>query len=50
MGKGSTRRKEDIEKIWNNWDAIFKKDKKEEVADIKEESKTKQDAPKDNAK
>ena len=25
MGKGSTRRKEDTEKIVSNWDAIFKK-------------------------
>jgi len=25
MGKGSTRRKEDVEKIVSNWDAIFKK-------------------------
>ena len=31
MGKGSTRRKEDTEKIRDNWDAIFgKKDRKEE--------------------
>jgi len=50
MGKGSTRRKEDIEKIWNNWDAIFKKDQQEEPKDIKEESKSKQDTPKENAK
>ena len=25
MGKGSTRRKEDTDKIVSNWDAIFKK-------------------------
>tara|TARA_R110002126_G_scaffold26196_1_gene88802 strand:+ start:246 stop:374 length:129 start_codon:yes stop_codon:yes gene_type:complete len=31
MGKGSNRRKEDTEKIRDNWDAIFgKKDSKEE--------------------
>lgn len=30
MGKGSQRRNEDIKKIWDNWDAIFKKDKQEE--------------------
>ena len=31
MSKGSTRRKEDTEKIRDNWDAIFgKKDSKEE--------------------
>ena len=29
MGKGSQRRNEDIKKIWDNWDAIFKKDKEE---------------------
>jgi len=43
MGKGSTRRKEDTEKIRDNWDAIFgKKDPKEE--------KPKEDTPKNNAK
>jgi len=43
MGKGSTRRKENTEKIRDNWDAIFgKKDPKEQ--------KPKQDAPKENAK
>ena len=30
MGKGSQRRNEDIKKIWDNWDAIFKKDKPQE--------------------
>jgi len=31
MGKGSTRRREDTEKIRNNWDQIFgKKDSKEQ--------------------
>ena len=31
MSKGSNRRKEDVKKIRDNWDAIFgKKDKKEE--------------------
>lgn len=43
MGKGSTRRREDTEKIRDNWDAIFgKKDPKEE--------KPKDPAPKENAK
>jgi hypothetical protein len=43
MGKGSTRRREDTEKILNYWDAIFgKKDKKEE--------KPRDDQPKENAK
>jgi hypothetical protein len=43
MSKGSTRRKEDTDKIRDNWDAIFgKKDPKEE--------KPKEDAPKNNAK
>jgi len=31
MGKGSARRREDVKKIRDNWDAIFgKKDPKEE--------------------
>ena len=43
MGKGSTRRREDTEKIRDNWDAIFgKKDTKEE--------KPKDSPPKENAK
>jgi len=50
MGKGSNRRKEDIAKIWDNLDAIFKKENKEEPKDIKEESKTEHEALKDNAK
>ena len=29
MGKGSARRKEDTDKIRNNWDAIFGKKNKE---------------------
>ena len=38
MGKGSARRNEDTQKVWDNWDIIFgKKDKKTE--DIKEEDK-----------
>jgi len=42
MGKGSTRRREDTEKIRDNWDAIFgKKDPKEDKP---------QQPPKDNAK
>jgi hypothetical protein len=48
MGKGSNRRKEDIAKIWDNWDAIFKKDKPKEEP-VKEEP-AKDEAPKDNAK
>jgi len=43
MGKGSTRRKEDIEKIWSNWDAIFRKEKSEE------ETKSQEESPKDEA-
>lgn len=43
MSKGSTRRREDTEKIRDNWDQIFgKKDSKEE--------KPKQEVPKENAK
>lgn len=38
MGKGSGRRNEDTQKVWDNWDLIFgKKDK--ETKDIKEEDK-----------
>lgn len=43
MSKGSTRRKEDTEKIRDNWDQIFgKQDSKQQTP--------KQEAPKDNAK
>ena len=43
MSKGSTRRKENTEKIRDNWEAIFgKKDSKEE--------KPAGEAPKENAK
>jgi hypothetical protein len=43
MSKGSTRRKEDTEKIRDNWEAIFgRKETKEQ--------QPKQEAPKDNAK
>lgn len=43
MGKGSTRRREDTEKIRDNWDAIFgKKDPKEQ--------KPQEQPPKENAK
>ena len=49
MSKGSNRRKEDIAKIWDNWDAIFKKEPKEEPKDIKEE-KSQDPTPKENAK
>lgn len=43
MSKGSTRRKEDMEKIRDNWDAIFgKKDPKEQ--------KPEQQPTKENAK
>lgn len=47
MGKGSNRRKEDIAKIWDNWDAIFKKDKPE---DKPKEEPEKEDTTKENAK
>lgn len=43
MSKGSNRRKEDVKKILDNWDAIFgNKDPKQE--------KPKQEVPKENAK
>jgi hypothetical protein len=47
MSKGSNRRKEDIAKIWDNWDTIFKKDKPE---DEPKEDKPKEDTPNENAK
>jgi hypothetical protein len=35
MGKGSARRKEDTQKIRDNWDAIFgKKDKEKAKEDV----------------
>jgi hypothetical protein len=41
MGKGSGRRKEDKQKVNDNWDLIFgKKDKKEEKP-VKEDDSTK---------
>ena len=49
MSKGSHRRNEDVKKVWDNWDAIFKKEPKEEPKDIKEE-KTQESLPKENAK
>lgn len=40
MGKGSTRRKEDTDKILSNWDAIFKKkDEPEKKPEEKKEEK-----------
>ena len=43
MGKGSNRRREDVKKVRDNWDAIFgKKDPKEE--------KPNEQQPKENAK
>lgn len=47
MGKGSARRNEDIKKIWDNWDTIFKKDKEEPKP--KDDSKP-QEPTKENAK
>jgi hypothetical protein len=47
MSKGSNRRKEDIAKIWDNWDAIFKKDKQEEQP---KEEPIKDEPPTNNAK
>jgi hypothetical protein len=49
MSKGSNRRREDLNKIRDNWDKIFgKRDVKEEVKETKPESK--QDEEKSNAK
>lgn len=39
MGKGSGRRNEDTQKVWDNWDIIFPKKDKEQTKDIKEEDK-----------
>lgn len=50
MGKGSARRKEDIEKVWSNWDAIFGKKDKEQPAEESKQQDTNSDAPKENAK
>lgn len=47
MSKGSHRRTEDIAKIWDNWDAIFKKDKQENEP---EELPADDDTPDENAK
>ena len=33
-GKGSGRRKEDINKIRNNWDSVFGKKKKKQITEI----------------
>lgn len=37
MGKGSGRRNEDTQKVWDNWDIVFGK-KNKEIKDIKEET------------
>ena len=34
MGKGSGRRKEDINKIRNNWDSVFGKKKKKLITEV----------------
>lgn len=47
MSKGSTRRKEDVKKIRDNWDAIFgkkadpKKEKQDNPTNLAEKPKTK---------
>lgn len=51
MGKGSARRNEDINKIWDNWERTFgKKEKKDETpessTDIKENNPEKDDSEK----
>ena len=35
MGKGSGRRKEDINKIRNNWDSVFGKKKTKLITEVK---------------
>lgn len=40
MGKGSNRRREDVKKVRDNWDAVFgKKDQKEQKPMPKENAK-----------
>jgi hypothetical protein len=40
MGKGSNRRREDVKKVRDNWDAVFgKKDQKEQKPVPKENAK-----------
>ena len=34
LGKGSGRRKEDINKIRNNWDSVFGKKKKKQITEV----------------
>jgi len=47
MGKGSNRRKEDKQKINDNWDLIWgKKDIKEEKSEAKLETPAKEDSEK----
>lgn len=46
MGKGSARRKEDTDKIRDNWDAIFGKKKPEEQKEEKKEEKKPNDGHK----
>jgi len=44
MGKGSTRRKEDTDKIRDNWDSIFGKKNKEVPAEQSQKPEEKPDA------
>lgn len=50
MSKGSARRKEDIAKIWNNWDQIFGKKDKPQEEEPKQEQQSAQEPHKENAK
>ena len=45
-GKGSARRKENVQAILNNWDLIFgKKEDKETTKETKEEHGVREDTP-----
>jgi hypothetical protein len=44
MGKGSARRNEDTQKVWDNWDLIFGKKDKEST-----EEKTEKEPEKDES-
>jgi hypothetical protein len=50
MSKGSQRRREDIGKIWDNWDAIFKKDQPQEEPVESKDDDSRDEPSKENAK
>ena len=47
MGKGSARRNEDTQKVWDNWDIVFgKKEKNDEKTETLEKPTEKDDSEK----